>query len=252
MVRVAWAEVAPQLRVRQRLAGGLRERLGAAQRRFRRAADDAGSASPRNVLRHAGLSWVEARICGQVHGLGAGAPPGQAAADVHQAGRVAGGADVGAGAQHVARSCRPASPTRCRRSSARRCRRTRSTRRACGSSTRSMPVDRAQQRQRLVADPQHPQRVAGRVVGDPVRVVGADVGDPEHIDQQLGQLVGPARPARWPAAASAVSPTAAGDHRVLVPDRADARAGRRDRDVERRGLGTPRRGAAPPAAPPCW
>ena len=35
---------------------------------------------------------------------------------------------------------------------------------------------RAQQPQRPVAHPQQPQRVAGRVVGDPVRVVGADVG----------------------------------------------------------------------------
>ena len=50
-----------------------------------------------------------------------------------------------------------------------------------------------QQPQRLVADAQHPQRVAGGVVGDPVREVRADVLDAEHVDQQLGQLVGPAR-----------------------------------------------------------
>ena len=52
------------------------------------------------------------------------------------------------------------------------------------------PADGAQQPQRPVADPQHPQRVAGRVVGDPVRVVRADVGDAEDVDQELGQLVG--------------------------------------------------------------
>ena len=60
------------------------------------------------------------------------------------------------------------------------------------------PADLAQQPQRLVADPQHPQRVAGRVVGDPVRVRGADVGHPEHVDQQLRQLVGPRRHRRRP------------------------------------------------------
>src|ERR1044071_7658213 len=48
------------------------------------------------------------------------------------------------------------------------------------------------------------QRVAGRVVGDPVRGVGADVLDTEHVDQQLGELVRtPGRPwtcgVRWPA-----------------------------------------------------
>ena len=38
------------------------------------------------------------------------------------------------------------------------------------------------------------RRVAGRVIGDAVREVRADVGDAEHVDQELGQLVGPARP----------------------------------------------------------
>ena len=64
---------------------------------------------------------------------------------------------------------------------------------ASGSSTRSMPPHLAQQPQRPVADPEHPQPVAGRVVGHPVRVVGADVGDPEHVDQELRQLEGPRR-----------------------------------------------------------
>ena len=49
-------------------------------------------------------------------------------------------------------------------------------------------ADLTQEPQRPVPDPQHPQAVAGQVVGHPVRVVGADVGDPEHVDQELRQL----------------------------------------------------------------
>ena len=41
-----------------------------------------------------------------------------------------------------------------------------------------------QQLQRLVADAQQPQRVARRVVGDPVRVAGADITDAEHVDKR--------------------------------------------------------------------
>ena len=88
----------------------------------------------------------------------------------------------------------------------------------------------AQQPQRLVADAQHPQRVAGRVVGDPVRVVRADVGHAEHVDEQLGQLVGPRRDCLG-TLGQLSSPVLAGDHRVLVPDRADTRARRRDHGV---------------------
>ena len=64
---------------------------------------------------------------GQVHGPGAGAQPGQPAADVHQAGRVAGRARPRRRWRARGASCRRASPSRCRRSSARTCRRTRST-----------------------------------------------------------------------------------------------------------------------------
>ena len=48
---------------------------------------------------------------------------------------------------------------------------------------------RAQQPERGIADPQHAQRVAARVVGDPEREAGADVGHPEHVGEQDGQLV---------------------------------------------------------------
>ena len=106
---------------------------------------------------------------------------------------------------------------------------------------------RAQQPQRLVADAQHPQRVAGRVVGDPVREVGADVGHAEHVDQELGQLV-----ASWPRpprarAASASSPSRRATAACWWRTDADARARRRhDRVVRRR---TPRRGGGRAAAP---
>ena len=49
---------------------------------------------------------------------------------------------------------------------------------ASGSSTSSSPGDRAQQPQRRVADPQQPQRVAGRVVGDRALERRADVRRP--------------------------------------------------------------------------
>ena len=95
-----------------------------------------------------------------------------------------------------------------------------------------MPSHRAQQPQRAVADPQHPQRVAGRVVGDPVREVRADVGHAEHVDQELGELVGPRGRARRPGRERAsASPAPLGEHRVLVAHRPDARPRRRDDGV---------------------
>ena len=103
---------------------------------------------------------------------------------------------------------------------------------APGNSTRSMPADRPQQPQRLVADPQHPQRVAGRVVGDAVRVGRADVGHPEHVDQQLGQLVR-LRGDRGRPVGQGVVAVRPGHRRVLVPDRPDARPGRRHHHVVR-------------------
>ena len=40
-----------------------------------------------------------------------------------------------------------------------------------------------QQLQRLVADPQHPQRMAGGVVGHPMRITRADIADTQNVDQ---------------------------------------------------------------------
>ena len=73
-------------------------------------------------------------------------------------------------------------------------------------------LDGPQQPQRAVPDLQQPQRVTGRVVGDTVRVDGADVLDPEDVDQELGQLEDPL-------------------HAVPAQVR-DARRGRRDDGLE--------------------
>ncbi len=75
----------------------------------------------------------------------------------------------------------------------------------------------AQQPDRPVAGTQQPQRVTGRVVGDPVRVVGAHVFHPEHVDEQLRQLERP--PGHGFGAPGQLLVTAPpGDHRMLVPD----------------------------------
>ena len=83
------------------------------------------------------------------------------------------------------------------------------------------PATARSSRQRLVAHPQHPQRMARRVIGDPVRVVRADIRHPEHVDQQLGQLVGARRRPPSPAR------RARGPRRVAPPSRADAGSTRR-------------------------
>jgi hypothetical protein len=106
---------------------------------------------------------------------------------VHQAGRVTGGADLGAGRQHlphlVGEHCGGGVGV---------LERERATEAATlvGVGQRDQ-LEPAHPPQRRLADPQHPQRVAGRVVGDPVREVRADVLDAEHVDQQLRQLVRP-------------------------------------------------------------
>ena len=61
---------------------------------------------------------------------------------------------------------------------ARRCRRSRSTPRRRAAPRSSRPLTAAQQPAGPVAEPEHPQRVAGGVVGDGVREVRADVGRP--------------------------------------------------------------------------
>ena len=68
------------------------------------------------------------------------------------------------------------------------------------------PPDRPQQPQRGVADAEHPQRVAGRVIRHPVRVIGADVLDPQLVDEELRELEHPAATAARPRSASPGSP----------------------------------------------
>ncbi len=99
--------------------------------------------------------------------------------------------DSRAGAGGCWRICPRASPSRRRCSSARTCRRSRSTPSAPASSTSSMPRTARSSRSGLSPRLQHPQPVAGRVVGHLVREARAGVGHPEHVDEQLGQLVGP-------------------------------------------------------------
>ena len=187
---------------------------------------------------------------GQVDRPYPGAQARESAADVHEARRVPGGADLGLRAEHarhlvrqhrrrglgVLHRERPAEPA---------------ADVGVGQLHQVQPANRAQQLQGLVADAQHPQRVARRVVGDPVRVVGADVGHPQHVDQELGELVRPLG-ALLGRARQPLVPRAAGDHRVLVAHaaRRTSPTGPRSRRPPRRGRGRrPPRGGAPPAGP---
>ena len=100
----------------------------------------------------------------------------QRAADVHQAGVVGGAQHLGAGVERRCAPCRAHMaaetsgfftakvPPKPQHSS------------APGSSTSSRPATARSSRSGRSPEAQHPQRVAGRVVGDPVREVRADVG----------------------------------------------------------------------------
>ena len=60
---------------------------------------------------------------------------------------------------------------------------------AAGRSPGGCPRTAREQPRRAVADAEHPQRVAGRVIGHPVREVGAHVLHAEDVDEELAQLV---------------------------------------------------------------
>ena len=92
----------------------------------------------------------------------------------------------------------------------------------------SQAADVAQQPGRPVAHVEHPQRVAGRVVGHPVREVGADVLTPSTSTRNSRELVGPRARSRRPRRARPASPAAPGHDRVLVTHRAGARPRRGD------------------------
>ena len=205
MVLVAWPRLAPQLTVAQRVAGGVREGLLAAQVRPPRAA-----------------RWgCPGSQCRSGSGTGHGAPPGAWTG----AGTTASSVRARISARctvRVPERSRESPPPMCIRQDASPAVHTSACGRqhvghlvgehrgrgvgvldgegaaeaaalvGAGQLDQLQPADGAQQLQRPVADPQQPQRVAGRVVGDPVRVVGADVGHPEDVDQELRQLVGAA------------------------------------------------------------
>ena len=90
---------------------------------------------------------------------------------------------------------------------------------APGSSTSVEPAHAREQPARPVAHAEQPQRVAGRVVGHPVREVGADVGHPEHVDQELATARRTCGPISADRVRQAGVPGALGDDRVLVPHR---------------------------------
>ena len=113
----------------------------------------------------------------------------QPAADVHQARVVHRAHHLGAACRARRGPCRTASPSTRPRSSPRTSRRSRSTRAASGSSTSSIPRTADSSRSGRSPTPRLAQRVAGRVVRDPVRVVRAHVLDAEHVHEELGQLV---------------------------------------------------------------
>ena len=174
--------------------------------------------SRHRCLRHRGQDL------GQVHGPGPGLQPGQAAADMHQAGAVPRRAHLGPGVQHAAHLVGQHGG-----GGVRVLDRERAAEAATGVGVRQLdqvdPGHVAQQPERPVSDPQQAQRMAGRMVGDPVRVVRADVLHPEHVHQQLGEFVG-AGGHRFGAAGQRLVPVPPGHHGVLVPDRPGARAGR--------------------------
>ena len=126
----------------------------------------------------------------QVHGAGPGALAAQAAADVHQARVVGRGDHLRAGVAARRAACRSASPSRRRGSSPRTSRRSRSTPRPRAARAGRGPRTARSSRNGRVAHAQAAQRVAGRVVGHPVRVVGAHVLDPQRAGQELAQLPG--------------------------------------------------------------
>src|SRR6478735_6218759 len=203
IVAVAWA------RLRRRRVSASASRAAAGKGRSPVSCPTAVSAGgpgtrPRGIPRKVLIAPPSRRAredLGEVDGAHAGAQPGEAAADVHEARRVARGHDLG--------------PSR---------------------EDRAHLVGEHRGRGVGVLDRERPAEAAARVRGGQLDEVDAadrpeqpewHVADPEHVDEQLGELVG-----------------AGGDHlgtgreglvagparhgRVLVADRTDARARRRD------------------------
>ena len=99
---------------------------------------------------------------------------------------------------------------------------------APGSSTRSRPRTARSSRSGRSPTPQHPQRVAGRVVGHPVREVRADVGRRRARRRGTRRARRSAGRASATPAASAGSPARRATIACWWRTDADARPGRRD------------------------
>ena len=207
----------------------------------------------------------------------AGALTVERAADLHQAGIVGRRADLGAGvedaaqlvAEHRHRGVGVLDRERAAEAAAFLARR--------GSSTRSIPRTARSSRSGASPTGSSAERVAGRVVGHAVRVIGADILDAQLLDQELRQLEH-ARHQCDHRRASAASPSVSArlrrkaadvdarcrwrDDHLGVPERLDkvahqrdglaliagvevhlATAGLLEREIDRRGR------AAPAAAP---
>ncbi len=180
------AEVGPQLGVAELAVGGFREGLvfvqvaGAEDGQGRHPQECAAHRAVLPVVRRtspvtaAGFSSGAGQDLGEVQRGDAAALPGQAAADVHQAGRVAAGAQLGAGAADVGGLVREH-----RRGDVRVLHREGAAEAAAlvglGQLGQFDAADRAQQVQLPVAEPEQAHAVAAGVVGDPVREVGAQL-----------------------------------------------------------------------------
>ena len=182
---------------------------------------------------------------GKVHGAYAGPLAGQQSADVHQAGVVARDQDLGAGLAHVpglvgAHGDRGVGVLH-REGAAEA-----AALLGGGQVDEAQAADLLEQPPWPVADAEHPQRVAGRVVGHRVREGGADVGHAEHVDEELGELEDARRRlARRPRPATASPERSATIRCWCRADPAQSRtASRRRRTARRR-----RRRCAPPAPP---
>ncbi len=116
---------------------------------------------------------------------------------------------------------------------------------ACGRSRSSIPAPRDSSRSGPVADPQQPQPVAGRVVGDRVREEGAATSStPRSSSRKVEEVAGPVGK-RPRLARQARSPDASATRRVVVDDLGGARRRRADDD-----LGVGERVDRPPHQPP--
>src|SRR6478736_3393025 len=143
---------------------------------------------PTNVAPLMTCSFRRRQDLGEMDAAHAGLLAGQQPADVGQARVVAGGQYLGAGVAHVPGLVGAHGHGRVGVLE----------REGAAEAAALVGGGELQQRQatnvleqlpRLLADAEHPQRVAGRVVGDRVRVVRAHVGHAEHVDEELRELV---------------------------------------------------------------